>query len=137
MFQARKLRLGYLGGLMVITAVSIYLLLIALKQNLQLYVTPSQVAQMGEHHTKFFRLEGWVEPGSVVWKQGSSELVFALRDEYTKIYVSYNGILPALFQEGNGAVVQGKLIHPGLFQATEVLAKHNENYQPPIGITQG
>lgn len=117
--------LGALGAL----AIAAVLILNALNSNIALYVTPSEVAAGKAPQGQAFRIGGLVKAGSL----GRDELVvhFVITDLVKEIPVSYKGILPDLFKEGKGAVVQGKLDADGQFVATEVLAKHDENYMPP------
>ncbi|MGE4241091.1 cytochrome c maturation protein CcmE [Ramlibacter sp.] len=104
------------------------LVLNALNSNIALYVTPSEVAA-GKTPQGTFRIGGMVKEGSV--KRDNLTVHFIVTDMARDVPVSYTGILPDLFKEGKGAVVQGKLESGGHFKASEVLAKHDENYMPP------
>ena len=116
------------GGL---TAVGIAaaLVLNALNSNIALYVTPTDVAAGKAPKGQAFRIGGMVKEGSV--RRDNLTVHFIVTDTAKDIPVAYTGILPDLFKEGKGAVVQGKLGPDGKFTAAEVLAKHDENYMPP------
>ena len=105
------------------------LVLNALNSNIALYVTPSDVAAGKSPKGAAFRIGGMVKDGSV--KRDNLTVHFVVTDMVREIPVAYTGILPDLFKEGKGAVVQGKLGSDGSFTASEVLAKHDENYMPP------
>jgi cytochrome c-type biogenesis protein CcmE len=105
------------------------LVLNALNSNIALYVTPSDVAAGKSPKGQAFRIGGMVKDGSV--KRDNLTVHFVVTDMVREIPVAYTGILPDLFKEGKGAVVQGKLGPDGSFTASEVLAKHDENYMPP------
>lgn len=117
-----------IGGLAAI-GVAAALVLNALDSNIALYVTPSEVAAGKAPQGKAFRIGGMVKEGSI--SRDNLTVSFVITDTARDIPVSYTGILPDLFKEGKGAVVQGRLGPDGRFTATEVLAKHDENYMPP------
>jgi len=116
------------GGLAAIGIASA-LVLNALNSNIALYVTPSEVAAGKSPKGQAFRIGGLVKDGSL--KRDNLTVHFIVTDLAKDIPVSYTGILPDLFKEGKGAVVQGRLEADGKFIAAEVLAKHDENYMPP------
>jgi cytochrome c-type biogenesis protein CcmE len=116
------------GGLAAVS-VAAALVLNALNSNIALYVTPSEVAAGKSPKGQAFRIGGMVKDGSV--KRDNLTVHFIVTDTAKDIPVSYTGILPDLFKEGKGAVVQGRLGPDGRFTASEVLAKHDENYMPP------
>ena len=132
MNAVRKRRCYYIVLLVMVSGVALALVLVALRKNLHLYLTPTQVVQGEAPAQRVFRLGGLVEPGSVVWAQNGLDMVFALTDDDHRVLVTYQGVLPALFREGRGAIVLGKLAASHQVQASEVLAKHDENYRPPI-----
>lgn len=107
------------------------LVLNAFQSNLVFFFSPTQVAQKEAPLDRDFRLGGMVKTGSV--QRGSDGLTvkFVVTDNAQEIPVIYSGILPDLFKEGTGVVAQGKLTSGGLFEAAEVLAKHDEQYMPP------
>jgi cytochrome c-type biogenesis protein CcmE len=117
-----------IGGLAAI-GIAAALVLNALDSNIALYVTPSEVAAGKAPKSKAFRIGGMVREGSL--KRDNLTVHFIITDTAKDIPVAYTGILPDLFKEGKGAVVQGRLGTDGNFTASEVLAKHDENYMPP------
>lgn len=114
---------------LVVIGIAAMLILNALNSNIALYVTPSEVATGKAPQGQAFRIGGMVKDGSV--KRDGLTVHFVITDLVKDIPVSYTGILPDLFKEGKGAVIQGRLNPNGEFVASEVLAKHDENYMPP------
>lgn len=112
-----------------VIAIAALLILNALNSNIALYVTPSEVAAGKAPQGQAFRIGGMVKDGSL--KRDGLTVHFVITDMVKDIPVSYTGILPDLFKEGKGAVIQGRLNANGEFVASEVLAKHDENYMPP------
>lgn len=117
-----------LGGLVAL-GLAATLVLSAFQSNLVFFFTPSQVAGGEAPKDRTFRVGGMVKAGSV--KRNSMTIDFVVTDTAREVPVSYTGILPDLFREGKGVVAQGKLGADGRFVASEVLAKHDENYMPP------
>ena len=107
------------------------LVLNAFQSNLVFFFSPTQVVANEAPVGKSFRIGGLVEEGSVQREDGGTTVQFAITDTSEAIQVVYTGILPDLFREGKGVVAQGKIGENGVFQADEVLAKHDENYMPP------
>jgi cytochrome c-type biogenesis protein CcmE len=105
------------------------LVLTAFQKNLVFFFTPTQIAANEAPVGRTFRIGGMVEKGSV--KREGVEVRFVVTDTAKAIPVVYRGQLPDLFREGKGVVAQGQLGADGVFQAREVLAKHDENYMPP------
>jgi len=103
----------------------------SLQQNLLYFQSPSEVAELGMPAGRQFRLGGLVENGSLVRDADGLGVQFTVTDGLEEITVAYVGILPDLFREGQGVIARGSLNESGLFQADEVLAKHDENYMPP------
>jgi cytochrome c-type biogenesis protein CcmE len=124
-----KKRAAIIGGGLVAVGIAAALVLNALNSNIALYVTPSEVAAGKAPKGQAFRIGGMVKDGSL--KRDNLTVYFIMTDMVKDIPVAYTGILPDLFKEGKGAVVQGRLGADGLFTASEVLAKHDENYMPP------
>ena len=124
----RKRTAIVVAGLAVV-GIAAALVLNALNSNIALYVTPTDVAAGKAPQGQAFRIGGMVKDGSV--RRDNLTVHFVVTDMARDIPVSYTGILPDLFKEGKGAVVQGKLGADGHFTASEVLAKHDENYMPP------
>lgn len=127
--KSRTKRTFLILGAVAAVAVAAALVLNALNSNIAFYVTPSEVAEGKAPKSQAFRIGGMVKQGSLS-REGLT-VHFVITDTVKDIAVAYTGILPDLFQEGKGAVVQGRLDSQGRFQASEVLAKHDENYMPP------
>ncbi len=107
------------------------LVLNAFQSNLVFFFTPTQVASNEAPRDRSFRIGGLVEAGSVARERDGLTVKFRVTDTARTIPVVYVGILPDLFREGKGVVAQGRLGADGTFKASEVLAKHDENYMPP------
>ena len=118
------------GGLIVLGAV-VALVLNAFQSNLVFFFSPTQVAAGEAPKGKAFRVGGLVGEKSIRREADGVTINFVITDTEKEVLVRYKGILPDLFREGKGAVVQGKFAEDGVFQASEVLAKHDENYMPP------
>jgi len=103
----------------------------ALRSNLSYYFSPSQVNANEAPKNEVFRVGGLVKEGSLKRQQDGLTVQFLVTDNAADVKVSYTGILPDLFKEGQGMVARGKLGNDGIFYAEEVLAKHDENYMPP------
>lgn len=106
------------------------LALLALRENINLFFSPSQVAAGEVPLDTTIRLGGMVVNDSI-HRGADLKVSFDLTDLNQKVTVEYNGVLPDLFREGQGIVTQGRLTASGRFQAEQVLAKHDENYMPP------
>jgi cytochrome c-type biogenesis protein CcmE len=127
--KPRQKRIALIAGGLASLAIAAGLALNALDSNIALYVTPTEVAAGKAPQGKAFRIGGLVKEGSI--KRQDMTVSFIITDTAKEIPVAYTGILPDLFRDGKGAVVQGRLGSDGVFAATEVLAKHDENYMPP------
>jgi cytochrome c-type biogenesis protein CcmE len=113
-------------------SVAATLVLRAFESNLMLFVSPSEIVEgTAPPVGKSFRLGGLVVEGSFKREPGSLEATFEVTDNAAVVTVSYTGVLPDLFQEGKGVITNGKLQENGIFLASEVLAKHDENYMSP------
>jgi cytochrome c-type biogenesis protein CcmE len=123
-----KRALIIVAGLVAI-GVAALLILNALNSNIALYVTPSEVSAGKAPKDQAFRIGGMVKEGSL--RRDGLTVHFVITDLVKDIPVAYTGILPDLFKEGKGAVIQGRMNANGEFIASEVLAKHDENYMPP------
>ena len=126
--KPRHKRFALLGGLVATVGVIVALVLNAFQSNLVFFYSPSQVSAKEAPSGRTFRVGGLVEAGSV--KVDGTQVQFVVTDTAATVPVRYQGILPDLFKEGKGVVVQGQL-QDGVFVAREVLAKHDENYMPP------
>lgn len=127
----RRQRLMVVGLVVAGVALAAGLALRAFNDNLLYFYTPTQVAAGEAPAGKKFRLGGLVQPGSLHREPGQLEVKFQVTDVKKAMMVSYSGILPDLFREGQGVIAYGVLMPDGSFQADEVLAKHDENYMPP------
>lgn len=112
-------------------SVGIGLTLYALRQNLNMFFTPTEVAAGGIPPDREIRVGGMVKEGSVVHADDSLEVRFIATDYARDVPIHYEGILPDLFREGQGIVVEGLVDQNGILQASRVLAKHDENYMSP------
>ncbi len=115
----------------VLIAIAAALVLNAFQGNVVFFFSPSQIAAKEAPLEKTFRVGGMVEKGSLKRQSDGLTVKFVVTDTAKSIPVVYTGILPDLFKEGKGVVAQGRLEPNGEFRATEVLAKHDENYMPP------
>ena len=129
--KQRHKRIAMVAGGLAALAVAVALVLGAFRQNLVFFFTPSQVAANEAPLGKTFRIGGMVETGSVKRQPDGLTVRFLVTDTAKSIPVVYRGALPDLFREGKGVVAQGRVGGDGVFVASEVLAKHDENYMPP------
>jgi cytochrome c-type biogenesis protein CcmE len=127
--KPRQKRAAIIAGGLAALALAAYFVLNAFESNLVFFFTPSQIASGEAPKNRTFRVGGMVREGSI--KRDNLTVAFVVTDSVKEVSVSYTGILPDLFREGKGVVAQGKLGDDGKFVATEVLAKHDENYMPP------
>jgi cytochrome c-type biogenesis protein CcmE len=127
----RQKRLAWILIGVALVAAAVGLVLFALKNNVSLYFTPTQVYNKEAPQERNFRIGGMVEEGSVKRENDGLTVNFRITDTANSMPVVYKGILPDLFKEGKGVVAQGKLNADNVFVAEEVLAKHDENYMPP------
>lgn len=128
--KPRHRRLALVAGGIAALGIAAALVFSALESNLVFFFTPTQVAAKGAPVDRTFRIGGLVEAGSVKRQPDGRTVQFVVTDTAQRIPVVYQGLLPDLFREGKGVVTQGKLDADGVFRATEVLAKHDENYMP-------
>ena len=129
--KPRHKRIAMVAGGLAALAVAATLVLTAFQQNLVFFFTPSQVAANEAPQGRTFRIGGMVETGSVKRQSDGLTVRFMVTDTAKSIPVTYRGALPDLFREGKGVVAQGRVGADGVFTASEVLAKHDENYMPP------
>ena len=127
----RRKRLLVVLGILAGVGVAATLAVQAFRDNMMLFFDPSQVVAGEAPQGRTFRIGGMVTEGSVKREPGSLEVRFVVTDFQHSVPVSYTGVLPDLFREGQGIVAHGKLDSSGMFVADEVLAKHDENYMPP------
>ncbi|HXG79404.1 MAG TPA: cytochrome c maturation protein CcmE [Methyloceanibacter sp.] len=129
--MTRKQRRGVLiGTCLAVLGVAVGLVLYAMRDSIVFFYSPSEVAEMRLAPGTRFRLGGLVETGSVVRGEGTT-IRFVITDRAKTLPVTFTGVLPDLFREGQGVVAEGVLGADGVFQADNVLAKHDENYMPP------
>lgn len=116
-----------LGGI----SLAVGLMLVALQENINLFYTPQQIADGEAPKHKTLRAGGMVVEGSVKRAEDDLTVEFKVEDGKAEVTIQYTGILPDLFREGQGIVALGQLNDDNIFIASEVLAKHDENYMPP------
>lgn len=131
MIVARKQKLLKILFLLVILATATALVLYALRQNISLFYTPSQIVAGDAPVSKSIRVGGMVAKDSIIRSAKSLDVEFKITDFEKTITVYYTGILPDLFREGQGIVAQGQVDATQRFVASTVLAKHDANYMPP------
>jgi cytochrome c-type biogenesis protein CcmE len=129
--KPRQKRFMFIGIAVALLGAAVGLVLYALKDNVSLYFTPTQVFNNEAPQGRNFRIGGLVEQGSMKREGDGLTVHFMVTDTTRSMPVVYKGILPDLFKEGKGVVAQGKLGSDNVFHAEEVLAKHDENYMPP------
>jgi cytochrome c-type biogenesis protein CcmE len=129
--KPRTKRAAWIAGGLAGLGIAAALVLNAFQSNLVFFFTPSQVASHEAPRDRAFRIGGLVEAGSVSRDGDGLTVKFRVTDTAKTIPVMFVGILPDLFREGKGVVAQGRLQSDGTFKASEVLAKHDENYMPP------
>ncbi len=130
MNRSQKRRVWMISSIVVVAACVIFLALLALRKNIDLYYTPSELrlAQITPRQT--IRVGGWVAKDSVHYGK-QQHIEFVLTDHKQRVSVSYTGLLPSLFREEQGIVIAGHRLASGVVRADQVLAKHDENYHPP------
>jgi cytochrome c-type biogenesis protein CcmE len=127
--KPRHKRIALIAGGLAAVSLAAVLALQALDSNIAFFVTPSEIAEGKAPLDKTFRVGGYVKEGSI--RRDNLTVHFVITDTAKEVPVTYTGILPDLFVEGKGAVAQGRIGPDGVFAASEVLAKHDENYMPP------
>jgi len=127
--KARHKRMGFVAFGLVALGLAGWLVINALDNNLSYFFSPTEVANNQQPANHIFRLGGLVKEDSVKRLEGV-DVEFVITDRVNEVSVVYSGILPDLFEEGQGVIAQGR-IDNGIFKAEEVLAKHDENYMPP------
>ncbi|MBC9250465.1 cytochrome c biogenesis protein CcmE [Pseudomonas alcaligenes] len=131
MNAVRKKRLYIVLAILVGVSIAVALALSALKENINLFYTPTEIAAGKAPVGAQIKAGGMVEKGSLKRSGDSLDIEFVVTDFAKSVTVRYHGILPDLFREGQGIVAVGKLQADGSFSAEQVLAKHDENYMPP------
>jgi len=123
--------MALIGAGLAVLGIAAALILNAFQSNLVFFFSPTQVMANQAPQGRAFRIGGLVTPGSLKRQNDGLTVHFDVTDTAKTVPVVYVGILPDLFKEGKGVVAQGQLGPDGVFHATEVLAKHDENYMPP------
>lgn len=129
--KARHKRFGLIAVGLILLVIATVLITKSFRSNLVFFFSPTQVEKGEAPKTGSFRIGGLVENGSLKRMPDGLHVQFKVTDTSKSIPVQYKGILPDLFKEGKGVVAEGKLNQNGLFEASQVLAKHDENYMPP------
>ena len=124
-----KLRFFFILSILLILALSVFLILKSLEENVIYFQSPSEIKSLPEILKKKIRVGGMVKDNSVTLQ--ATELKFVITDFKNEINVIYSGAIPNLFEEGKGVVAEGFLKDKNFFLATKILAKHDENYMPP------
>jgi cytochrome c-type biogenesis protein CcmE len=127
----RQRRFGWIIAGLAVLGIAAALVLNAFQSNLVFFFTPTQVAAKEAPQGRNFRIGGLVVDGSLKREPNTLTVRFEVTDTAKTIPIVYTGLLPDLFKEGKGVVAQGAIGPDGTFRATEVLAKHDENYMPP------
>jgi len=127
----RRRRMVTVATVLIGVALAVGLALQAFEENLLFFYSPTQVLAGEPPDGTKFRLGGLVMPGSLQREPGDLTVNFQVTDNQNILGVSYEGVLPDLFREGQGVIAHGRLQPDGSFRADEVLAKHDENYMPP------
>ena len=127
----KRKRLWLLLGSLAVLGIAATLVLTALNDNIVFFYSPTQLAEKKPGPQQRLRIGGLVEAGSVRKSADGLEIAFTVTDTRHSVAVRYRGVLPDLFREGQGVVAEGMMAGDGVFQAREVLAKHDETYMPP------
>ncbi|AIL65936.1 Cytochrome C biogenesis protein CcmE [Rickettsiales bacterium Ac37b] len=125
-----KQRIFTIGVSILSIILGVAIILFQLKDNITFFFTPSEIKNYESVENKVIRLGGLVVEGSIKHYNGSTEHIFTITDNKKNVIVHYKGILPKLFRVGQGIVAKGKLQVNGIFEASELLTKHDENYVP-------
>ncbi len=128
--KPKRRRLIFLFVSLAVLGLAVTLVLRAFDQNLVFFLTPTEMTEQGIPPGRRFRLGGLIEDGSVVRSEGGIQTQFKVTDLMESVPVTYRGMLPDLFAEGQGVVTEGTMGADGVFVAVSVLAKHDENYMP-------
>jgi cytochrome c-type biogenesis protein CcmE len=126
----RQRRMVFVALIVLAAGGAVWLSLRAFQENLLYFITPSDLLKEQSSDGKSYRLGGLVKQDSVVRSEGSMTVRFVVTDNQHELPVSYTGVIPDLFREGQGVIARGKIVD-GTFMAEEVLAKHDEKYMPP------
>lgn len=128
--KRRQVRTMMVVGMVVVVGFAVFLVLRAFEENIVYFVTPSDLEDRVLTGEEQFRLGGLVEEGTILHAEDTLKVTFLVTDGGASTPVVFEGILPDLFREGQGVVVEGQFSDQGVFIASRVLAKHDENYMP-------
>jgi len=131
MTPTRKKRLMAIVLILLGVGIATVLFLTAFKENILFYKSPSEVLAGDYPKARNFRIGGMVKKGSIIKSTNSLDVEFYVTDYAKDVKVNYSGLLPDLFRDNQGMIAIGQLDNNGVFQAEEILAKHDENYMPP------
>ncbi len=131
MHHKRRKKLSLIVFLISLLGLVLALVLYALRQNISLFYSPSDLARTSISANRLIRVGGMVVPKSILHEADGLTVQFKMTDYQSNVLVYYRGVLPDLFREGQGVVVKGHLINAETVSAVEVLAKHDEKYMPP------
>ena len=129
--KKRTLRIYYISFILILLSLLFFMFIKTFNDNLLFYRSPSQITNSEFPDNYVFRVGGVVLDGSLIKSKDTMNVKFAITDYEQNLDITYTGILPDLFREGQGVVMRGKLGDDGIFYAEEVLAKHDETYMPP------
>ena len=129
--KKRTLRIYYISFILISLSLLFFMFIKTFNDNLLFYRSPSQITNSEFPDNYVFRVGGVVLDGSLIKSKDTMNVKFAITDYEQNLDITYTGILPDLFREGQGVVIRGKLGDDGMFYAEEVLAKHDETYMPP------
>ena len=129
--KKRTLRIYYISFILILLSLLFFMFIKTFNDNLLFYRSPSQITNSEFPDNYIFRVGGVVLDGSLIKSKDTMNVKFAITDYEQNLDITYTGILPDLFREGQGVVIRGKLGGDGIFYAEEVLAKHDETYMPP------
>ena len=125
-----KLRFLFLSLILTILILTIYLVLKSLEDNVVYFISPSEINELGEiDYMKKYRVGGMVKKNSI--SMDSNQVIFIITDYKNEINIKFSGVIPTLFSEEKGVVVEGFLKDRNFLEASKILAKHDENYMPP------
>lgn len=131
MNRKQKIKLLAIVTIIIALGLATALVLFALKQNINLFYTPTQLFAATVKPDQNLRVGGFVQKNSVHYDTAGTGVTFTITDQTHQLNIVFHGVLPNLFREGQGIVVTGKLDKTNILQASEVFAKHDEKYMPP------
>lgn len=130
MNKKQKKKLTIIIAVLFLLSIIAGLILYALKQNINLFYTPTQLANAAVHDNQVIRLGGYVKKGSIHFDPSGQSVTFIITDHHHEKEIHYHGVLPNLFRDDQGVVITGHWHDQPIFTADQVLAKHDEKYMP-------